>query len=147
MNCGVEFNDNEYRFGPCATKVYNQHNTTPSSNPLQPVLLTHLINILNYNLLGTDASGGELIHYFRLPQIITRPVCETAKGFALDGQIIYVSNVGTNDVVITSDRSINNINNAQILIPGTALSSNPTVLPQTGILFIAIDGNWYTLLS
>lgn len=154
LNCGVEFNDNEFRFGPCAVEIYNeQTHPNPSHDPTDPTPLTELVNIIDYN------SSSPV--YFKLPPFSAPPpsTAPNAKGFVLDGQILFVSNTGTSEVIIRAvGTTINDGKDALILLPAGNLPDNRpfnpappyNAPPKSGIMFIASgsapSGKWYTLL-
>lgn len=152
LNCGVEFNDSKYKFGPCAIDYISTYN--PAIIPT----LTRLINIVNINPGVTSSIATT--YYFRLPPPNTKHWhC---------GQIIYVSNVGTVPIIILPPGTSNNpaiasgtlngtITGIELVPPPTGGVISPPIPGQSGALFIlakaasnqttnAAQCEWFTLL-
>ena len=94
LNCGIAFNNNEFRFGDCAVNyITNRNNLTSNGigSPEDPLQLTNLINIINIRSPSSDSFIETL--YVQLPSIIfgdntSCGVNDATNGFPQKGQFI-----------------------------------------------------------
>lgn len=136
LNYGVEFNDNEYKFGQNMITYYTDKN--PDST-----ILGSMVNIIGYS-----TSANEYMPVLTLPNY-------EPNMFPQYGQIMYVSNVGKIPIILASNNGINGLTDGYIILypftinSGSTESINIDTAPinnaKSSVLLCLQESGWFTI--